>query len=363
MWQCLFLLTVCHANANMLFATTSGWDEVMYSSTQAEISGKEPVPDLSLQELHTAFKEVWQEVHSQCPTLPAEGYKHIKVGFDNNLLNEPKFKRVLGWATRVEILSGATWSSGLSSENAMSQALEVERHGLGSVMIAKSPPGGWWRSNEPCLSKFRLQDVLKHELLHLLGISTTIRSENGELVAGSPFQGICFPSDFDTHIFTKDGERVIGRRCSFQASLEDGPFYVNGAELYQHQDSFLEGTTLSHLAQDGALLTASVGACLPRGARDLTTLDGDLLSAVGVQCHDLKDVVVSQSASHVEIHEDLPEGSSERQYTVQKPARAQSEVESVVSAVPEGTHLDRNDSCRLCLSLVTIFLAIIAFLI
>ena len=283
---CLFQLQ--RVDGNALFATTSGWQKVVYANTQAELLGGSPEPELSAKELRSVFKSVWLDAHRLCPTLPREGHRYVDVGFDTRLLVEEKYARVLGWATRSEILFQGTWTSALTSQSIMEEAMNTYAHFMGKLRIAKAPPGGWWRSvKTTCKSKFRLQDILLHEIMHLVGISTTIRRENNVLVAGSPFHGICFPSDFDVSIQNASGYKLVDRHCGVRIPLEEGPFYVNGVELYQHEERFFQGTSLSHSAYPGALLTASVGACLPEGPRNLTDVDGKLFESIGVECSGL----------------------------------------------------------------------------
>ena len=279
---------------NALFATTAGWEEVVYANAQTDVSGVSPEPELSVQELRSVFKSVWTDTHRLCPTLPKEGYRYVDVDFDTRLLVEDQYARVLGWATRSEILFQGTWTSALTSQTVLQESLEMHVNYLGKLRVAKTPPGGWWRDLETtCRSKFRLQDVLLHEIMHLTGISTTIRRENEALIAGSPFHGICCPSDFDVHIQNASGYRLVDQRCNVQIALDEGPFYVNGVELYQHEDRFYQGTSLSHAAHPGALLTASVGACLPEGPRNLTDIDGKLFESIGVECAGLTSAEAS----------------------------------------------------------------------
>ena len=335
--QMILCLAICliqlhRVDGNALFANTAGWEEVVYANTQAELSGAAPEPELSVKELRGVFESVWLDAHRLCPTLPKEGYHYVDVGFDARLLKEEQYARVLGWATRSEILFQGTWTSALTSQTIMIEAMKTHAHYMGKLRVAKSPPGGWWRNTEAtCKSKFRLQDILLHEIMHLVGISTTIRLENDVLIAGSPFHGICFPSDFDVHIKNVSGYKLVDRRCKVQIPLENGPFYVNGVELYQHEEQFSEGTSLSHSAHPNALLTASVGACLPEGPRNLTDVDGKLLESIGVECAGLKSAVAY--ASHVSS----PQDDEARPSTAQNlsPEKSAAQPEALNEVRPE----------------------------
>ncbi|MAE79234.1 MAG: hypothetical protein CL967_05650 [Euryarchaeota archaeon] len=328
------LMQLQQVEGNALFATTSGWQEVVYANTQAELSGVAPEPELSVKELRGVFKSVWTDTHRLCPTLPKEGHRYVDVGFDTRLLAEDQYARVLGWATRSEILFQGTWTSALTSQTVLQESLNIHTHYLGKLRVAKAPPGGWWRSTEGlCRSKFRLQDILLHEIMHIVGISTTIRRENEVLVAGSPFHGICFPSDFDVNIRNASGYRLVDHRCEVQIPLEKGPFYVNGVELYQHEEQFFQGTSLSHSANPGALLTASVGACLPEGPRNLTDIDGKLFESIGVACAGLTSA--EASAWRVSYPQDDEERPSTAQNLSPEKSAAQSEaVDGVDSETP-----------------------------
>jgi hypothetical protein len=352
---CILLDRVC---GNVLFATTAAWKEVVYANAQAELSGELPEPELRVEELRSVFESVWMDTHRLCPTLPADGYKFMDVDFDDRLLNEEKYSRILGWATRSEVLFEGTWTSAFVSESVSDEALNLHIGVLGQLRIARAPPGGWWRRTDgsKCVSKFRLEDILRHEIMHLVGIYTTVRKENDVAVAGAPYLGVCFPSDFDVCIKNTAGDRLIDARCVVQIPLEDGPFFVNGVELYQHEDTFLHGTSLSHSAHPGALLTPAVGACLPEGPREYTDVDGELFRAVGIECSAL-----TSAEAFVETEtSDAETSATERPSTVQN-HNPEKSVEQSVLEIRDGQeiHPDYSLATRLALP-HWLFLAIAA---
>jgi len=146
-------------------------------------------PHLGEQELQTVFDDVWQGLRSVCPTIPEA--HNVDVGFDDRLLDptDNDFKYVLGYAERVEYLSQGVWKSGLSSEAGRNYVASRGHEYLGTVRIAPSPPGGWFRGAGECETKFRLEDILRHEVMHLIGVSATIRESltaENTLVVGRP---------------------------------------------------------------------------------------------------------------------------------------------------------------------------------
>ena len=95
----------------------------------------------------------------------------VDVGIDDRLLNEStSFSRVLGWASRTELLVQRRWQGMLSTQERLDWMLGNGYTHLGTVRVARDPPGGWFRGSErACQDRFRLEDVLLHEVLHLLG--------------------------------------------------------------------------------------------------------------------------------------------------------------------------------------------------
>lgn len=276
-WWWFAWILAAPARASVLHANARAWAQVAGSAAAVH-------PPLAQNELQHVFQGVWARLRAVCPQLPASGADRIDVDVDPRLLDDhafPEYARVLGWASRTERLVSGVWQ-GMLSTDARVQMMPHHPH-LGTLRVAASPPGGWFRGEGECESRFRLEDVLLHETLHLLGIASTVRVEEETLQVGMNYAGVCFPGEFDSHIEDTDGVRVVGAGCAFRAT-EDDKYFVNGTRLHKAAGPFQDGTTLSHADDPRAVVSPYVYACDPAGALQLTEDDNSLLRAVGVQC-------------------------------------------------------------------------------
>lgn len=308
---------VAPTGASVLYATSRAWNQVVQATikTDATYAGTEPA--LSETELQQRFEEVWDGLLHLCPTLPEDGSDYVDVGFDDALLNEanPSLSKVLGWASRTELLRRGEWGGALATAEGVRLATGMGLTALGTVRVARAPPGGWFRGNsDVCAHRFRLEDVLLHELLHLLGVSSSVRElEDGSLAVGTEYLGTCFPGAFDREIADEHGNKVVSTKCEFTGSLSQ-PLFVNGARLFAETDAgdFVRGTSLSHLMSTNAVLSPNVDACDPAGAHPLTAEDAMALRALDVQC----DAAALPHATTLDSPQKVP-GSQRSQSTEQ----------------------------------------------
>lgn len=342
----LFARLAVSAQASVLFATSRAWNQVVRATikTDATYAGTEPA--LAETELQQRFEEVWDGLLHLCPTLPEDGKQYVDVGFDDALLDEanPSLSRVLGWASRTELLRKGEWGGALATTEGVRLATDMGLATLGTVRVARSPPGGWFRgSNSVCAHRFRLEDVLLHELLHLLGVSSSVRElEDGSLAVGTDYLGTCFPGAFDREIADEHGNKVVSRTCEFTGTLSQ-PLFVNGARLFAETDAgeFVRGTSLSHLMSANAVLSPNVDACDPAGTRPLTAEDAMALLALDVQC----DAAVLPRATVLDSQQTMPNSQSKEQirfHGFSEPSQAYCRVRS----------------CLVCLAAVAVSLAL-----
>lgn len=287
MWFVYFLLITGVAARHHLHVSSRAWKAVVKASASHAVNDGWWQPPLGEQELRTVFDDVWHGLRSVCSAIPET--HDVDVGFDDRLLDpaDSDFQYVLGYAERVEYLSQGVWRSGLASEQGRQYVKSQGHQYLGRVRIARQPPGGWFRGAGDCSMQFRLEDILRHEAMHLIGISATIRESStakNTLVVGRPYSGYCFPGAFDRAIHNAGGEQVVSSKCLFRGQLGLEPFYVNNVQLFQYRDEFVSGTSMSHLRSVHAMLTPAVDLCDPSGVRPLTTLDGAVLEAIDVAC-------------------------------------------------------------------------------
>ena len=299
----LMLTASTVARANLLFASVEDWHVVTAAATAVTPEGAlvEWEPNVTVAELESVFDSVWETLQDTCPSLPSVRIsQHIDIGFDDALLAPgSKYDRVLGWAARTELLVEGKWQGVLATDNSLRWATAMGFSHFGTMRVARQPPGGWFRGDGGCENRFRLEDTILHELLHLLGVSSSVRQlENGDLAVGSPFQGECYPGVFDAAITDANGQRVVSAKCAFRGSVGE-PLFVEGVELYTHRaGQFMAGASLSHLLSDKAFLTASQGACDPDGPRRLTSLDAKVMSSLKVACNaDKVDEILTASTA------------------------------------------------------------------
>jgi len=244
-------------------------------------------PQLSRTELIAVFDGVWRDMRDLCPSLPQR--HSVDADFDDRLLDPTNddYKYVIGYAERKEFLSGGVWQGALGSQSAYDYVASRGYNVMGKVRLARSPPGGWFRGAGSCSVKFRLEDVLRHEIMHLIGVSTTIRESDEDedtLLVGRPYLGVCFPGAFDRLVENSAGQRVVDGRCRFSGNLGNEPFFVRAVQLFQYKEDWVQGTSMSHLRSVHAMLTPSVGLCEAGGPRPMTTLDADVLGGLNIVC-------------------------------------------------------------------------------
>lgn len=269
-----------------LHANVAAWKKVVEQAEKHAHLAHYAEPELTETELMSVFDSVWAEIRAVCPTIPE--HHNVSVAFDDRLLDpdDEDYANVLGYAYATEMLSGGVWSSVLSSQTGHDFATAKGATHLGVLRVARETPGGWFRGGGACLYKFRLEDVFRHEILHLVGISASLREgAGGSLFVGTEYSGLCFPGVFDRAIHNKNGEKVVGTSCEFTARLGEEPLYVNGVQLYQYEGDFLQGSSISHLRSLDAMMTPSIGYCMPEGDKPLTSLDGDVLASLGIVCN------------------------------------------------------------------------------
>ena len=301
---CSIVLWATSARGNLLFASVDDWNEVVAAAT-AVVDGIPAVPwepPLGEEELREVFDSVWSDIQKTCPSLPKMKIsEHVEIGFDDALLLPGgKYDRVLGWASRLELLFDDKWQGVLATDTTLRWAVGMGYERFGTLKVAREPPGGWFReTGKPCVNRFRLQDTITHELLHLLGVSSSVKQgSDGSLSVGSPFHGECYPGAFDLAITDEHGQQVVSARCAFNGSLDE-PLFVEGVELFlsDEEGGFSNGASMSHLLSESALLTATQGACEPAGARNMTNLDSAVLGAIGVRCDEARLTTVPTTSN------------------------------------------------------------------
>lgn len=208
-------------------------------------------------------EEVWNEINSLCDLNPVD----IRVSFNHEKFSKPSYHYVLATASRTMFLIDNKLQSGA-----------LNRYGLtGEIIIDVNPyvPNGWNVDGGGCNigNHYDLRSVLRHEILHGIGISSSITPDK----VGYSFGDYCYPYAFDTAMRTSSGSKVVSG-CHLLTELHSD-MYVGGVGLY-NPDRFSVGSSLSHADRPGLLFYGiPARQCLHFDDASLT-----MLNALGGKC-------------------------------------------------------------------------------
>ena len=194
-----------------------------------------PMPASSvsaLPDVHTIALDLWNELNHQCHFNEID----LDVEYDDTIGD----REILAYASRTLFLEGDRFVSG---------ALSKEGY-LGSVRIRVNPnvPNGWYVDDGTCDSGYRydLKTVLRHELLHGVGVSSSITPEGAGYYLGSH----CYPTMFDTLVENEQHEKVVDGCMHTHTSGHS--YYVGDVKLY-NPPSFNLGSSMSHADAQGLM--------------------------------------------------------------------------------------------------------------
>ena len=208
-------------------------------------------------------QELWNELRDGCEFNDVT----IDADYDFNIFSKPPYLNVLAFASRTMWLINNTWIS-----TAMSGSDRLD----GTIYIRVNPfvPNGWYEDDGSCDigNRFDLKSVLRHELLHGVGLSSSIYPPS----IGYYINDKCYPFHMDTKITDASGTHII-QGCNISTSTGIR-MYVNGVELYNPSE-FQPGSSYSH-AQQGIMFYAIPSRqCLGIDETALRMLNG-----LGAQC-------------------------------------------------------------------------------
>ena len=248
------------------------WDE-LEAHTYATSDSHTP-------DLEKAVAAVWQSLTKVCD-LPLS--PNIDVAYDNELIGQ----QVLGYASRTMYLRQEpvpVWVPSLFFT-------EYDNIDIRLRINPKVPNGWYWAgadaNADACDTGWRydLHTVLLHELLHGVGISSSVRegADGNGLTVGYSSGGACFPTMFDAAIHDASDDPAV-RGCTLD---KHGAYYVGGVELFtpEHHN---QGSSFSHHAHQGSLMYYSIPA---RQCLRLGQVETDLLDAIGIACNASADSV------------------------------------------------------------------------
>ena len=240
------------------------------------------ISKLSNEQLQWTVNEEWSKLVGTCPGLDSGA--SLSVSFDDSLIGTD----TLAWAAMTTVQIDNTWVSSLATQKFSSYDFIIG--------VNPEPPNGWY-TDESCDSisyQYDLRTVLRHELIHGLGVGSSLRSSfSGWRVGYTDSYGLCHPRLYDTKIKDQNGNNVV-QGCNVVKNPQGTSLYVGGVQLYNPY-SFRQGSSFSHHNSINELMYFSLpwGVCLNLQAKEIK-----MLHAVNVNCinfQDYDDIVDSSS--------------------------------------------------------------------
>ena len=231
-------------------------------------------------DLEKTAEEVWNEINALCELNPVD----IRVQYNHAKFSKPEYHYVLATASRTMFLIDNKLQSGA-----------LNRYGLtGEIIIDINPyvPNGWNVDAGTCNigNHYDLRTVLRHEILHGIGISSSITPDK----IGYSFGDLCYPYAFDTVMQTSSGSQVVSG-CHLLTELHSD-MYVDDVQLY-NPANFQLGSSLSHTDRPGLLFYGIPSRqCLPFDDASLT-----MLNALGGKCAVSYPVGITSSAGETSL--------------------------------------------------------------
>ena len=164
----------------------------------------------------------------------------------------------------------------------------------GEISIDVNPyvPNGWNVDNGKCSvgNHYDLRTVLRHEILHGVGISSSVTPDS----VGYSIGDYCYPYAFDTIMKTESGSQVVSG-CHLLTELHSD-MYTAGVQLY-NPENFRLGSSLSHTDRPGLLFHGiPARRCLPFDDDSLT-----MLNALGGKCSVSQPVGITSAAGETSL--------------------------------------------------------------
>lgn len=255
MWYILFFLATASARVHMIKSDF----ELM------RLNPMNPINVTSVQ-LQDIVMEEWQSIVKDCKILDEKA--SIKASFDYKLVGT----NTLAWASQTLLLVNNVWIPSISTTDYVGYDFIIG--------VNPQPINGWHIDNDCSDISFRydLRTVLRHEILHGIGIGSSIYNLNGWGL-GYNMNGKCYPKLFDTLIEDVNGNKVIDG-CSFKEDIQSQDIFVNGVRLY-NPIVFRQGSSISHHVFQGELMFWRLPAmtCLNIGSNEFK-----ILAALGIHC-------------------------------------------------------------------------------
>lgn len=237
-----------------------------------EYLNNHPIPqtlrhNVSAELLQDIIQDEWLKIVEVCPALDPTA--NIKAEFDDDLIGT----NTLAWASQTLLLKDLSyWVPSISTADFFGHDFLIG--------VNPQPPNGWY-TYENCaniLYRYDLRTVLRHEMLHGVGIGSSIKKD-GSWSMGHFWNGICLPRYYDTQIEDMFGNNIVSG-CTVQ-DITGKSVYINGVKLYNPY-TYQQGSSLSHHTIQGKLMYYQIS---PMDCINLDTEEFKLLSGLGLDCH------------------------------------------------------------------------------
>jgi len=217
---------------------------------------------VTLQDVREIATEVWNELASNC-SLPTDVNIHLAMDVSE--------KYVLAYTQRTLILVNNTWRPSFLFGY---PGIDIEVHFNPDV------PNGWYTGTD-CRTGWRydLRTVMRHELLHGAGLSSSIRESNGAYQVGYRplYSDACYPTFYDTQL-TENGIPVV-HGCFYDAQSTN--IYMAGRKIFV-PDEYIAGSSFSHHDESGLFQWR----LRPTQCETINAAEYDMLGGLGYDCGD-----------------------------------------------------------------------------
>ena len=231
-----------------------------YSYYDRETLRKHPMHAVPFNQnvLKQIAREEWVKISQMCPSLRLDA--NIDIAFDYSLVDTD----YLAWNSHSLMLQGGI----LMPTQDMTIGVNPEVQ-------------NGWHLSENCSNityQYDLRTVLRHELIHGIGMGSSIIKRSNIWYVGQSNGQSCYPRLYDTLIEDSLGDKIIDG-CSFSKSIQSRNIYINGVKLYN--PIFYDGSSISHHVYSGELMYKALpyGTCIPIASNEFK-----ILSALGLDC-------------------------------------------------------------------------------